>query len=242
MIAIESENRKAVSKFMEEKIYTIPVTEAFEKKDGCPFCRLRNDLENTERDLIMGASMMEPDIRIKTNALGFCRRHYKKMFDLNNRLSLALMLESHLKEQSDKVAVCKKTLFGKDVNAKSIDNMKSLAGSCYICDRVNEKYAKMVYTAVWQKQTEFRTLTAEQPYFCLPHAAEFLEAARAKLDKKSFAAFGNSLDAVQSAYLSSLTEDVSWFCKKFDYRYENEPWGNAKDSVERAIKFLAGEE
>ena len=154
------------------------------------------------------------------------------------------MLESHLKEQSDKVAVCKKTLFGKDVNAKSIDNMKSLAGSCYICDRVNEKYAKMVYTAVllWQKQTEFRTLTAEQPYFCLPHAAEFLEAARAKLDKKSFAAFGNSLDAVQSAYLSSLTEDVSWFCKKFDYRYENEPWGNAKDSVERAIKFLAGEE
>ena len=150
---------------MEEKIYTIPVTEAFEKKDGCPFCRLRNDLENTERDLIMGASMMEPDIRIKTNALGFCRRHYKKMFDLNNRLSLALMLESHLKEQSDKVAVCKKTLFGKDVNAKSIDNMKSLAGSCYICDRVNEKYAKMVYTAVllWQKQTEFRTLTAEQP-------------------------------------------------------------------------------
>ena len=93
MIAIESENRKAVSKFMEEKIYTIPVTEAFEKKDGCPFCRLRNDLENTERDLIMGASMMEPDIRITTNALGFCRRHYKKMFDLNNRLSL--------KEQSD---------------------------------------------------------------------------------------------------------------------------------------------
>lgn len=229
---------------MEEKIYTIPVTEAFENKDGCPFCRLRNDLENTERDLIMGASMMEPDIRIKTNALGFCRRHYKKMFDLNNRLSLALMLESHLKEQSDKVSVCKKTLFGKDVNAKSIDNMKALSGSCYICERVKEKYAKMVYTAVllWQKQPEFRALTAEQPYFCLPHASEFLETAKLKLDKKSFAAFGASLDAVQSAYMSSLTEDVSWFCKKFDYRYENEPWGNAKDSVERAIKFLAGEE
>ena len=229
---------------MEEKIYTIPVTEAFEKKDGCPFCRLRNDLENTERDLIMGASMMEPDIRIKTNALGFCRRHYKKMFDLNNRLSLALMLESHLKEQSDKVSVCKKTLFGKDVNAKSIDNMKTLSESCYICERVKEKYAKMVYTAVllWQKQPEFRALTAEQPYFCLPHAAEFLETAKLKLDKKSFAAFGASLDAVQSAYMSSLTEDVSWFCKKFDYRFENEPWGNAKDSVERAIRFLAGEE
>lgn len=92
------------------------------------------------------------------------------MFDLNNRLSLALMLESHLKEQADKVAISKKTLFGKEVNAKSIDAMKALSESCYICDRVNEKYGKMVLTAVllWQKQTEFRTLTAEQPYFCLP--------------------------------------------------------------------------
>ena len=37
-----------------------------------------------------------------------------------------------------------------------------------------------------------------------------------------------------------LRGDVSWFCKKFDYRYENEDWGNSKDAVERAIKFLCG--
>lgn len=61
------------------------------------------------------------------------------------------------------------------------------------------------------------------------------------MDKKTFAAFIESVDAVQSAYISSLTEDVSWFCKKFDYRYDAEPWGNAKDSVERAIRFLSGD-
>ena len=95
---------------MEEKIYTIPVTEAFEKKDGCPFCRLRRDLEDAERDLIMGASMMEPDIRQNTNALGFCRRHYDKMLVMNNKLSLALMLESHLNEQKDSMVIWKKAL------------------------------------------------------------------------------------------------------------------------------------
>ena len=42
-------------------------------------------------------------------------------------------------------------------------------------------------------------------------------------------------------YFESLSEDVSWFCKKFDYRYENEPWSNAKDAVERAIKFMSGD-
>ena len=38
--------------------------------------------------------------------------------------------------------------------------------------------------------------------------------------------------------MDSLTEDVSWFCKKFDYRYDEEPWYNSKDAVERAIRFL----
>ncbi len=229
---------------MEEKIYTIPVTQAFEKKDGCPFCRLKRELEDTERELIMGASMMEPDIRQKTNAQGFCRRHYRKMSEMNNKLSLALMLESHLKEQKDKVAVCKKTLFGKDLNAKAVEQTKKLVNSCYICSRVEEKYAKMVYTAVllWQKQTDFRTLLTEQPYFCLPHAAEFLENARMKLDKKNLSVFAQALDGVQSAYMQSLEDDISHFCKKFDYRYEDEPWGNSRDSVERAVKLLAGEE
>ena len=55
-----------------EQIYTIPVSEAFEKSAadkscGCPFCTLYNKLECDELDLILGASMMEPDVRIKTN-------------------------------------------------------------------------------------------------------------------------------------------------------------------------------
>ena len=41
-------------------------------------------------------------------------------------------------------------------------------------------------------------------------------------------------------YVTSLSEDVSWFCKKFDYRYDEEPWYNSKDSVQRSIKFLTG--
>ena len=228
---------------MEEKIYTIPVTQAFEKKDGCPFCRLRRELEDTERDLIMGASMMEPDIRIKTNELGFCRRHYDKMLEMNNRLSLALMLESHLGELSDKVAICKRSVFGKDNSQKAASEMKKLNSSCYICERVDEKYFKMVLTAVllWEKERSFRDLLSAQPYFCLPHASLFIEKAKIRLDKKTYPLFIEALDKVQSAYMQSLKEDVSWFCKKFDYRYDSEPWGNAKDSVERAVKFLEGD-
>ena len=64
-----------------DKNFTIPVNEAFEASAadharGCPFCALYRMLEENELDLILGASMMEPDIRIRTNREGFCRLHY----------------------------------------------------------------------------------------------------------------------------------------------------------------------
>lgn len=54
-----------------EQIYTIPVNEAFEAgaadpSCGCPICALYRKLEEDELDLILGASMMEPDVRIRT--------------------------------------------------------------------------------------------------------------------------------------------------------------------------------
>lgn len=229
--------------YMEEKIYTIPVNEAFDEYDGCPFCRLKRKLEDTERELIMGASMMEPDIRIKTNKLGFCKKHFGKMFEMNNRLSLALMLESHLDEMSGKTVIWKNSLLGKDNTKKASENMEEIFHSCYICEKTKEKFEKMMLCAIilWNNADEFRDKMTKQPYFCLEHASLFLEYAKIKLDKKSFSLFAQQLEEVQSSYISSLKDDVSWFCKKFDYRYENEPWGNSKDSVERAIKFLQGD-
>ena len=91
-----------------EQIYTIPVNEAFEASAsdascGCPLCTLYRKLEENELELILGASMMEPDVRIGTNREGFCRLHYDMMFVRKNRLGMALTLESHLKELKDEI-------------------------------------------------------------------------------------------------------------------------------------------
>ena len=231
-----------------EQIYTIPVNEAFdavvEKPEcGCPICMLYKRLQEDELDIILGASMMEPDIRMRTNELGFCHNHYSMMLRRKRMLGVGLMLESHLDAQKDGIVIWKKALLGKDHSVKASEHIKKLTSSCYICERVDDKYSKMIMTAeiLWQKQTEFRNLLSEQPYFCLPHAAMYLDMAKLKLDKKMYATFAESLGTVQSTYTEALKEDVSWFCKKFDYRYDAEPWGNAKDSVERAIRFLEGD-
>ena len=95
---------------MKETIYTIPINEAFDRRDGCPMCELSRNLERSSLDYIMGAAMMEPDVRIKTNEQGFCGRHLQIMLGEKNKLALALMLESHLPELD-------KTVFGEAVKA-----------------------------------------------------------------------------------------------------------------------------
>ena len=55
---------------MRQDICTIPVSEVFEPKDGCPLCRLRDVLEQRMTEYITGSAMMEPDVRIDTNQIG----------------------------------------------------------------------------------------------------------------------------------------------------------------------------
>ncbi len=85
---------------MKEKIYTIPVTEAFEQDHECPVCLLESKLENEYTDYYLGPALMEPDCRIDTNRRGFCRRHFELLYNRQeNRLGLALETDTHLKEK-----------------------------------------------------------------------------------------------------------------------------------------------
>ncbi len=218
----------------------IPVNEAFDKSAadkscGCPLCLLHNMLEANEIDTILGSSsFMEPDVRIKTNRQGFCRAHFDMLLGSGkNKLGVALMLESHLIELEAGLG------FGSD-GKRSASEIEKLEGSCYICYRTEDNFSHMIDTAVllWQKNDGFPEKLKEQPYFCLPHYKLLLKCAQKKLNKKQLSAFVKDCEGVQRKYLEKLQGDISWFCKKYDYRYKNEPWNDAKDSVERTVNFL----
>lgn len=93
---------------------------------------------------------------------------------------------------------------------------------------------------LYGREPEFRKLFNEQRMFCLPHFRALLVKGREILDKKRYEDFVRDAFAVVSGYAKELGGDVSWFCKKFDYRYEKEDWKNSKDAVERALDFLNG--
>ena len=50
---------------MKEKIYTVPVNDAFALDSECPICSMFEKLENDAVEYAMGPSYMEDDIREK---------------------------------------------------------------------------------------------------------------------------------------------------------------------------------
>ena len=156
---------------MAEKIYTIPINEAFDKTLGsetpdCPLCLMRGMLEKNELERIMGAAMMEPDVRIETNKKGFCRKHFDMMTGGGgSRLPLALVLESHIAE-TEKEIFSGGTLFdGKGI--KEEEKLKKLEDSCYVCSRTEDAFSKMLGTVIylWENEEEFREKYKKQHAF-----------------------------------------------------------------------------
>jgi hypothetical protein len=204
-----------------ETIYTIPLNESFSETDGCPFCRLREQLEKNTLEYTLGAAMMEPEIRIEMNRLGFCRDHFVKLAGMKNKLSLALILETRLGEVLE-------------------HDEETLAGTCFVCnsvDRTLERY--MTNTGhIYSAAKAFRDLLLKQEYFCLPHAKLLLHQVRRALRRKQYEQFREDILQVQQRYLASLKADARKFADSFDYRNADKELGSEKQVLEKASKVM----
>ncbi len=224
---------------MRESILTIPVNEIFEPRDGCPICRMRDMLEKRTVEYIMGAAMMEPDVRIETNRLGFCKTHFDQMLKQKNRLSLALMLQTRLETVKREVFTKQGLIDNKTKRAK---NLAKTNETCFVCSKVDWAMERLMVTVfdMYKNSKEFKALIKEQPFICMPHAEMLLSMAPDALDKRTAPDFRDDVLELSGKYIETLYKDVSRFCSMFDYRNngENADWGNSRDSVERAVEFL----
>ncbi len=224
---------------MQENICSIPINDVFMPKDGCPMCRMREMLENRKAEYITGSAMMEPMIRVRTNEEGFCSRHFDMMVKQGKRLSVALILESHLQKINEEMIFSSPT--GKP-DKKQLAAVEELTKSCFVCRELRENMENMVRIvhAMWISEPEFRQLYAEQQYICLEHYSLLMNFDRKGLGK-SLQGFYEATAKLTGGYIEKLREDVSHFCRMFDYRSADADWGDSKDSIERSIEFLASE-
>ncbi len=224
---------------MQENICSIPINDVFLPRDGCPMCRMRDMLEERKADYITGSAMMEPSVRVQTNAQGFCFRHLEMMVRLGKRLSNALILETHLQHISEEFIPVHAP---KKPDKKKMAELDTLIHDCFICRDIKNNMENMVRIvhSMWISEPEFRQLYSEQKFICLEHFYLLINTDQKGLGK-SFQEFYEATSELTGGYLKSLQNDVHHFCSMFDYHNaSSQDWSGSIDSIERSIEFLTG--
>lgn len=208
-------------------------------------CRLHRALEESNLSYVLGAAMMEPDVRIKMNELGFCRDHFAKLRSMKNKLALALILESHLADVDtllNSEVGGKKGLFSKKEPASDAgEKLGDLSGSCFICKRSRSTelryFSNVAY--LWDSDPKFHEKLKEQPYICVSHTAGILEAGKRELKAEKYQSLYEALTTLNKNHLDKLRSDITAFTVSFDHRNAGVPLSDdARESIEKALEFL----
>ena len=240
---------------MKETIYTIPVNDAFDSGDECPFCYLERESEQRTIRYVLGpgASYMEPDVRSATDAAGFCRSHYQKMYDFGNTLGCALMMQTYydrmmeeLNEQLEAFEMPDKRPIlsvRKQIGAKLplVEWLQKKQEPCFICGRIRDNQKRYFSTFfVLIKDPEFRNKVERSKGFCLHHFGQLLDCAQEELPNSQREWFYDTVTELMKTNISRVKEDIDWFVQKHDYRQASAPWKNSTDAVPRGMQKLRG--
>lgn len=241
---------------MKEQIYTIPVNEVYDTDCECPLCELEKRLERETLDYTLGAAMMEPDFRLVSNDKGFCNHHFSMLFDMSNKLALALVLDTHLEEIRKKLSSLSKQaealgnnkggLFKKsgssEFKEKLSGNLENISHGCIVCDKINytmERYAD-VLLYMWANDNVFRDKFNKSKGLCLKHMKLLSDASVKSLHDNQAASFLSAMYSKQLSELERIQADIHKFTLKFDYRNKNMEWGTAHDAPIRTIEKISG--
>lgn len=239
---------------MKETIYTIPVNEAFQAQDECPFCYLERQVEQKTIKYALGpeASYMDPAVRAATDKAGFCGDHFKKMYDYGNALGSALIMQTYfvgLFEEMDRQMDAfpipgKRSLFGKKPAGEESELVKwarQKQAGCFICDKINynmERYFDTFFLLC--KDSEFRQRVEGTKGFCMRHFLRLMEIGEQKVPNGQQEWFYTTVFRLMRENMARVKGDLDWFIAKFDYRNTSADWKNSRDAVSRTMQKLQG--
>ena len=230
---------------MAEKLYTIPVNEAFDTDCECPLCAMYKSLETDAVDFTMGPSYMEDDVRMATNRMGFCEKHIKKLYVNQNRLGLALMMLSHMDRANEKLSDIKDSrshggLFKKGEQSPIRAFYDNLESSCFVCDKIDRTFDRYIATVFYLYSTDenFVAKFGKSKGFCMKHYAVLAERSEKELDNDKCKKFRKTLNDLYFDNMRRVREDLQGFVDKFDYRNADKPWGNSRDALIRTIQKM----
>ena len=152
----------------------------------CPLCTLEEQAEGTYLRSFQHSRVMEPNVRVETNKAGFCPRHYRKLYEGENKLGLGLVVHTRLQSVMAQVDAAldamEKAVDGRRIGpfgamqtrrqlSAAAAPMAALRGSCFICGLLSADMQRYAFTVLylWSRDPGFAAAYRASNGFCLPH-------------------------------------------------------------------------
>ena len=207
------------------------IYDKFQEDTECPLCAIESVAEEQFLYEFLNDAVMEDSTRKRVNENGFCKHHFNMLFSRQNKLSLALQVNTRLKKFIlDGVYQTKSP---KDAK-KQVEFLEKANSTCIICDLLSEsmeKYYKAI-AQMYAHEKEFPSVLKNSKGFCLHHYKELLKfSGKAGLKQKEYLSV---LTEVETTNLERLNKELNVFCNSHDYRNAYKPLGSAASALPRA--------
>lgn len=120
--------------------------------------------------------------------------------------------------------------------------MKASEHTCYVCQKFEDTYGKIIRTFLHLIRTEpeFLDQLKASKGFCLPHFSDLLQACQGEFSPQEAGRVVPVLYQLMEENLNRIQADIDWFIDKFDYQNQDADWKTSRDAVPRTMQKLVG--
>ena len=231
---------------MKTHLETAPVWDAVRQTEQCPFCALSGMIEKQSVERFLGGAVMEPDIRIRTNAAGFCPAHHRMLMAQKDYHGYALMMDTRLKEAAGQAApvlqaLGKGGLFGRNTE-KAAQKLRAITSRCLVCESMKDhvKAYRETFFRLYREDGSFRAAFAAGHGVCLNCLPDLLTDAGKYLSGERQRDFLEALSRTAVQSLNTAQEDLDALCSSFHVGSEHKNNPRCRGALERAVNLLRG--
>ncbi len=232
---------------MKDHLETAPVIDAVRNHAVCPFCQLRDMIEQQTVERYLGGAVMEPDIRIRTNAVGFCRTHHQLLMAQKDYHGYALMMQTRLKTVSSQLAPAVKglagiSLFGNKNVSSLLRQLDESTGRCLICENMADTVGRYmdIFMKLYREDSSFRSDFGNGSTVCLRDLPLLLQKSQLQLSPSLRKDFLETVSRQLSGAFDTAQEDLDALCSSFHFGSEHKNNPRIHQALERAVNLLRG--
>ena len=235
---------------MKIALETIPVWDGVRRGEECFLCSLAKEAEKDALSYYLSSAIMTPEVRVETNAYGFCPHHMRALAEGGKPQALSLVMDTYYEENKkylhphlSQIAEASKLRKAE----KAIDGFESAwrkrEKGCLVCSRMDDRLYRYAYTvaALYEEDADFRSALSSSKGFCLEHTLLLSRVAPDAVSGDTLLSYYRMIFSLLEKNLDRVQHDDWWMSQKYKSENKDKDWNGCEDAHKRAVYKLVSE-